>query len=301
MTTGSTSAGPMFRGAIPALITPFRDGAVDEKAFQDLVDWQIKSGVHAIVPCGTTGESATLSHAEHERVITLAVEVASGRVPVIAGTGSNATHEAISLTRSAKSSGADAALIVTPYYNKPTQEGMYAHFKAIHDAVDLPVIIYNIPPRSVIDMSVETMARLAKLPNIVGVKDATNDLSRVGLQRHAIGPHFCQMSGEDGTAAAHLGEGGHGCISVTCNVAPKQVADMQSAWIKGDMATFAEMRDRLVPLHKALFVEASPGPVKYAVSRLGICSEELRLPMVPPQAETRAMVDEAMRFAGLLN
>ncbi len=226
----------MFKGSLVALITPFRNGAVDEKAFQSFVDWQIGEGTHGVVPCGTTGESPTLSHAEHKRVVELCVEVAKGRVPVIAGTGSNSTEEAIDLTRHAKKAGADAALVVTPYYNKPTQEGLYQHYKAINDAVDLPIIIYNIPPRCVIDMSVATMARLAKLPNIVGVKDATNDLARPLRTRAAIGADFAMLSGEDVTALALLAQGGDGCISVTANVAPRACAEMHEAWRKGDVA-----------------------------------------------------------------
>ncbi|MFV3075722.1 4-hydroxy-tetrahydrodipicolinate synthase [Niveispirillum fermenti] len=291
----------MFKGSIVALITPFRDGKVDEPAFQDFVDWQIKQGTHGVVPVGTTGESPTLSHEEHRIVISLAVEVANGRVPVIAGTGSNSTEEAIALTRHAKQIGADAALIVTPYYNKPSQEGLYQHYKAIHDAVDLPIIIYNIPGRSVIDMSVATMARLAKLPNIVGVKDATADLVRPLRTRVEIGPDFCQLSGEDGTAAAFLAQGGVGCISVTANVAPALCAQMQNAWATGNMTEMARIRDLLMPLHHAMFVETSPAPVKYAASLLGKSTPDVRLPLVPCSAEGRAVVEDAMRKAGLIN
>ncbi|MBY0432453.1 MAG: 4-hydroxy-tetrahydrodipicolinate synthase, partial [Rhodospirillales bacterium] len=256
----------MFKGSIPALITPFRNGKVDEKAYQAFVDWQIQQGSHAVVPCGTTGESPTLSHDEHKRVVELCVEAAAGRVPVIAGTGSNSTHEAIALTRHARKAGAAAALVVTPYYNKPTQEGLYQHFKAIHDAAELPIVIYNIPGRCVVDMSVETMARLAKLPNIVGVKDATADLVRPLRTRCVIGPDFCQLSGEDATVTAFLAQGGHGCISVTANIAPKLCADLHNAWNAGDLATCFALRDKLLPLHEAMFVETSPGPVKYAAS-----------------------------------
>ncbi|WP_445376521.1 4-hydroxy-tetrahydrodipicolinate synthase [Niveispirillum fermenti] len=291
----------MFKGSIVALITPFRDGKVDEPAFQDFVDWQIKQGTHGVVPVGTTGELPTLSHEEHRIVISLAVEVANGRVPVIAGTGSNSTEEAIALTRHAKQIGADAALIVTPYYNKPSQEGLYQHYKAIHDAVDLPIIIYNIPGRSVIDMSVATMARLAKLPNIVGVKDATADLVRPLRTRVEIGPDFCQLSGEDGTAAAFLAQGGVGCISVTANVAPALCAQMQNAWATGNMTEMARIRDLLMPLHHAMFVETSPAPVKYAASLLGKSTPDVRLPLVPCSAEGRAVVEDAMRKAGLIN
>ncbi|MFC7332964.1 4-hydroxy-tetrahydrodipicolinate synthase [Rhodocista pekingensis] len=290
----------MFRGSIVALITPFRNGGIDERAFQDFVEWQIAEGTHGLVPVGTTGESTTLSHEEHHRVIKLCVEVSRGRVPVIAGTGSNSTEEAISLTRFAKQAGATAALVVTPYYNKPTQEGLYAHYKAIHDAVDLPIVIYNIPGRSVVDMSVATMARLAKLPNIVGVKDATGDLVRPLRTRIEIGPDFCQLSGEDATATAFLAQGGVGCISVTANVAPGLCARMQDAWMRGDLAEMARVRDLLMPLHHALFVETSPGPVKYAASLLGKCAEDMRLPMVPPTQATRDTVRAALVKTGLL-
>lgn len=290
----------MFKGSIVALITPFRDGKVDEAAFQDFVDWQIKQGTHGVVPVGTTGESPTLSHEEHRLVISLTVEVAKGRVPVIAGTGSNSTEEAIALTRHAKQIGADAALVVTPYYNKPSQEGLYQHYKAIHDAVDLPIIIYNIPGRSVIDMSVATMARLAKLPNIVGVKDATADLVRPLRTRVEIGPDFCQLSGEDATATAFLAQGGVGCISVTANVAPALCAQMQEAWQRGDLVEMARIRDILMPLHHAMFVETSPAPVKYAASLLGKSTPDVRLPLVPCSAEGRVAVEEAMRKVGLI-
>ncbi|MFM2045295.1 MAG: hypothetical protein RLY86_3871 [Pseudomonadota bacterium] len=290
----------MFRGSIAALITPFRDGKIDERAFQEFVEWQIAEGTHGVVPMGTTGESPTVSHEEHRLVVALTVEVAKGRVPVIAGTGSNSTEEAIGLTRYAKQVGADAALVVTPYYNKPTQEGLYQHFKAIHDAVDLPIIIYNIPGRSVIDMSVATMARLANLPNIVGVKDATADLVRPLRTRVEIGPDFCQLSGEDATATAFLAQGGVGCISVTANVAPRLCADMQNAWVARDMETMARIRDTLMPLHDALFAETSPSPVKYAASLLGKCTDEVRLPLVACSEPTRVLVRTAMAGAGLL-
>ncbi|MDX1710067.1 MAG: 4-hydroxy-tetrahydrodipicolinate synthase [Rhodovibrionaceae bacterium] len=292
---------PMFMGSIPALITPFKNGAVDEKSFQRFVDWQIGQGSHGVVPAGTTAESPTLSHKEHMRVTELCVEVAKGRVPVIAGTGSNSTAEAILLTKHAKDAGADAALVVTPYYNKPTQEGLYQHFKAIHDAADLPIIIYNIPGRSVVDMSVETMARLAELPNIVGVKDATADPVRPAKTRLAIGNGFTQLSGEDGSIMAFLGMGGHGCISVSANVAPAMLAEMHEAWQRGDVTSAMQINDRLMPLHEALFVESSPGPVKFAASLLGICGNEVRLPLVPVQPETEERVRAAMVHAGLLN
>ncbi|WP_299440422.1 4-hydroxy-tetrahydrodipicolinate synthase [uncultured Rhodospira sp.] len=291
----------MFKGSLTALVTPFSaSGGVDETAFQSFADWQIEQGTQGLIPVGTTGESPTLTHDEHKRVVDLCVEAAAGRVPVIAGSGSNSTHEAIDFTRHAKQSGADAALVVTPYYNKPTQEGLYQHFKAIHDAVDLPIIIYNIPGRCVIDMSVETMARLAQLPNIVGVKDATNDLVRPLATRLAIGEDFCLLSGEDATIAAFLAQGGHGCISVTANVAPAECAALHKAWADGDLATFAALRDRLLPLHAALFVETSPGPVKYAVSLLGKCQAHTRLPLVPIKETTCVAVEAAMRKVGVL-
>ena len=291
----------MFSGSITALITPFRNGAVDEKAFQDFVEWQIQEGTNGFVPVGTTGESPTLSHDEHKRVVELCIEVAKGRGPVIAGAGSNSTAEAIDLTRHAKEAGADAALIVTPYYNKPTQEGLFRHYEAIAKVVDIPIVIYNIPGRSIVDMSVETMARLAKLPNIVGVKDATNDLSRPLATRVAIGTDFCQLSGEDATIAAFLGQGGHGCISVTSNVAPRLCSDLHKAWQAKDFDKFGEIRDRLMPLHSALFCESSPGPVKYAASLLGKSSPETRLPLAPIADSSRTRVEEAMRTVGLLN
>lgn len=294
-------AEPQFSGAITALITPFANGAVDEKKFQAFVDWQITEGINGVVPCGTTGESPTLSHEEHNRVTALCVEVAKGRVPVIAGTGSNSTAEAISLTQHAQKAGADAALIVTPYYNKPTQAGMIAHYKAIHDATDIPIIIYNIPGRSVVDMKVETMAELAKLPRIVGVKDATNDLTRPVTTRLAIDADFVQLSGEDGTQVAYLGQGGHGCISVTSNVAPRLVSEMHAAWKAGDRATVQQLNDRLMPLHEALFCESSPGPVKYAAALLGKSDARTRLPLTEIAASSKARVEAAMKSAGLIN
>jgi 4-hydroxy-tetrahydrodipicolinate synthase len=291
----------MFLGSICALITPFTEDGIDEAAFQAFVEWQIGQGTHGLVPCGTTGESPTLSHAEHMRVVELCVEAAAGRVPVIAGAGSNSTAEAVLLARHAAECGADAALSVTPYYNKPTQEGLYQHYKAIHDAADIPIIIYNIPGRSVVDMSVETMARLAELRNVVGVKDATNDLARPLRTRIEIGADFCQLSGEDATATAFLAQGGVGCISVTANAAPRLCADQQEAWQRGDIATMAEVRDRLAPLHRALFLESSPAPVKYAVSLLGMASQRVRPPLVEPGDGTRQAVAAAMRHAGVLN
>ncbi|MEO0393206.1 MAG: 4-hydroxy-tetrahydrodipicolinate synthase [Pseudomonadota bacterium] len=292
----------MYTGSIPALITPFTDNdEIDVDGFQSFVDWQIKEGSNALVPCGTTGESPTLSHDEHERVVELCVEAAAGRVPVIAGAGSNSTAEAIRFSKHAESVGANALLIVTPYYNKPTQAGLFAHYQAIHDACGLPIIIYNIPGRSVIDMSVETMARLAELPRIQGVKDATNDLARPLETRLKVGRFFNQLSGEDGTATAFLAQGGHGCISVTANVAPRACSEMHSAWAEGNVATMVEIRDRLAPLHEALFVETSPGPVKYAASLLGKAQAACRLPLVEISDETKAKVRDAMVSAGLLN
>ncbi|MSP02285.1 MAG: 4-hydroxy-tetrahydrodipicolinate synthase [Acetobacteraceae bacterium] len=292
----------MFKGSLVALITPMReDGSVDEKAYAEFVDWQIKEGTNGIVPVGTTGESPTLSHDEHRRVVEIAVEVAKGRVPVIAGAGSNSTAEAIELTRHAKAAGADAALIVTPYYNKPTQEGMYLHYMAIADAVDLPIIIYNIPPRSVVDMSVETMARLAKHKNIVGVKDATANLVRPLHTRIACGEDFCQLSGEDHTALSFNAAGGVGCISVTGNVAPRLVSNMQAAWAEGRTKDAMAIQNRLVPLHDALFAETSPGPAKFAASLLGKTSEHCRLPLAPLMGPTRDRVRAAMTQVGLLN
>ena len=291
----------MFHGSIVALITPFRNGSIDPTALQSLVEWHVEQGTRGLVPVGTTGELPTLSHAEHERVVELVVEAAARRLPVIAGAGSNSTDEAIHLAEHAARTGADAILVVTPYYNKPTQDGLFAHFKAVHDATDLPLIIYNIPGRSAVDMSVDTMAALAKLPNVVGVKDATCDLARPLLTALACGEDFCQLSGEDITALAFLAHGGHGCISVTANVAPSQCAEMHDAWQRGDASGALAIHQRLTPLHKALFLETSPAPVKYAVARLGRCAPEVRLPLVPPKAPTRAAVDAAMVAAGLMN
>lgn len=290
----------MFKGSITALITPFSNGEVDEAAFQSLVDWQIEEGTNGLVPVGTTGESPTLSHDEHKRVVELCIEAAGGRVPVIAGTGSNSTDEAIDFTRHAKGAGAGAALVVTPYYNKPTQEGLFLHFKAVSEAADIPVIIYNIPGRSIVDMSVDTMARLYELPGIVGVKDATADLTRVSLQRARMGPEFNQLSGEDGTALGFMAHGGHGCISVTANIAPRLCAEFQAACLAGDFATALGIQDKLMPLHDALFVETSPVPVKYAAKLLNRCSDEVRLPLAPITDPTAALVRAAMEHAGLL-
>ena len=294
-------SGPTFKGSFPALLTPFANGGVDETAFQDFVEWQIDQGSHGLVPCGTTGESPTLSHEEDMRVTALCVEVAKGRVPVIAGTGSNSTEEAIKLTRHAKQAGADGALVVMPYYNKPTQEGLYQHYKAIQDAVEIPIVIYNIPPRCVVDMSVETMARLAALPNIVGVKDATCDLARPAKTRLAIGPDFVQLSGEDATVVPFLAQGGHGCISVTANVAPRLCAELHEAWQSGDIESVQTINDRLMPLHEALFAETSPAPVKYAASLLGKCQNIVRQPLVEVSEQTEARVRAAMAHAGLIN
>jgi 4-hydroxy-tetrahydrodipicolinate synthase len=292
----------MFSGSLVALITPMTpDGAMAEDAYARLIEWQIDEGTQGLVPVGTTGESPTLSHVEHKRAVEIAVEVARGRVPVIAGAGSNSTAEAIDLARHAARAGAAAALVVTPYYNKPTQEGLFLHFTAIADAVDLPIIIYNIPPRSVIDMSVETMARLARHRNIVGVKDATANLARPLHTRRACGVDFYQLSGEDHTALAFLAAGGHGCISVTGNVAPRLCAEMQRAWAQGRIDEAIALQDRLLPLHDALFVETSPGPVKYAASLLGFGAETCRLPLAPVAESTRARVRAAMIEAGLLN
>lgn len=290
----------MFKGSITALVTPFKGGAVDEAAFQSFVEWQITEGSQGLVPCGTTGESPTLSHEEHNRVVSLCVEAAAGRVPVIAGAGSNSTREAIELVAHAKRVGADAALVVTPYYNKPTQEGLFQHYKAITEAVDLPVLIYNIPGRSVIDMSVETMARLAKLPGIVGVKDATADLLRPVRTRAAIGDDFCQLSGEDGTAAAFLAQGGVGCISVTANVAPALSAALQNAWAAGDLAAMSDVQRKLAALNDVLFIESNPTPVKFALSLMGKCEAELRLPLVPPQPAHQEKIRAVLRETGVL-
>ena len=291
----------MFRGSFVALITPFRDGEVDEPAFRSLVEWHIREGTHGLVPCGTTGESPTLSHAEHKRVVEICIETAAGRVPVIAGAGSNSTREAIELTEHAREAGADATLHVTPYYNKPTQEGLYRHFRAIADAVDLPMLIYNIPGRSIVNMSDDTMARLAEMPGVVGVKDATADIARVSSQRLLMGPDFIQLSGEDSTALALMAHGGHGCISVTANLAPRACAEFQSACLARDFGAALEYQDRLMPLHAALFLETSPAPVKYGASLLGLCGGELRLPLVEVSDGTKESVEGAMRTAGLLN
>lgn len=290
----------MFYGSIPALITPFKNGEIDWPAFDSFVEWQIDQGSHGLVPVGTTGESPTLTHAEHKAVVKRCIEIADGRIPVIAGSGSNSTAEAIELTRDAKDSGADAALIVTPYYNKPTQAAMIAHYTAIHNAVDIPILIYNIPGRSVIDMKVETMAELAKLPRIVGVKDATGDLGRPLTTRREIGEDFCQLSGNDESAVAFLANGGVGCISVVANVAPALSAQMHNAWRAGKLEECFAIRDRLSKLNEALFIESNPAPVKYAAHRLGLCHADVRLPLISISKSCQAAVDAALEFAGIL-
>lgn len=290
----------MFKGCFTALITPFKDGKVDEKAFQKFVDWQINEGIHGLVPAGTTGESATLSHPENNLVTELCIEAADKRVPVIAGCGSNSTEEAISLTRNAKKAGADAALIVTPYYNKPSQEGLYQHFMAIANNVDIPIMIYNIPGRSIIDMSLETFERLAKHPNIVGVKDATADLSRPQWYRLILDSKFCQLSGDDNTALPYLGAGGHGVISVSSNVAPKKCAEVQNLWQAGKIQEAQKLADELMPLHQNMFYNPSPACPKYGLSLLDICTEEVRLPIIQASDEGRKKVREAMSGLGLL-
>lgn len=291
----------MFKGSFTALITPFKGGKVDEAAFVKLVEWQIEQGTHGLVPCGTTGESPTLSHDEHKRVVKLCIETARGRVPVIAGAGSNNTVEAIELTAFAKEAGADAVLSVTGYYNKPSQEGIYQHFKAVNDAVDIPIILYNIPGRTIVDISLETMTRLFDLKNVVGVKDATANIARVSLQRLAMGTEFCQLSGEDATALAFNAHGGVGCISVTANIAPKLCAEFQEATLAGDYTKALQIQDRLMPLHNSLFIDPNPAPVKYGASLLGLCENEIRLPLVTASAPVQDKVRDAMRSAGLLN
>lgn len=290
----------MFKGSITALITPFKNGLLDEEALCRIVEWQIAEGTHGLVPTGTTGESPTLNFDEHKRVIDVTIEVARGRVPVIAGTGSNSTDEAIELSQHAEKSGADGLLIVNPYYNKPSQEGLYHHFKAINDKVGIPIVIYNIPGRTNVDMSVDTMARIFELKNVVGVKDATANIARVSLQRVAMGPEFIQLSGEDATALGFAAHGGHGCISVASNVAPRLCAEFQNTLMKGDFAAALAQQDRLLPLFDALFVETNPGPVKYAASRLGLCTPEMRLPMVPLTDAAKKVVDAALAKLGLL-
>ncbi len=289
-----------FRGSFTALVTPFKNGAVDEKAFRALVDWQIAEGTNGLVPVGTTGESPTLSHDEHKQVVEWCIDEVKGRVPVIAGAGANATAEAVDLCRHAEKAGASAVLVVTPYYNKPTQEGLYQHFKAVNDAIGIPIIIYNIPARSVIDMSVDTMARLFELKNIAGVKDATANVARVSQQRDKLGADFNQLSGEDVTALGFMAHGGHGCISVTSNVAPRLCSEFQAACLEGDYATALRLQDKLYPLHAHLFVETNPAPTKYALSVLGKCADTLRLPLVPIGEKSRELVRAAMKHAGLI-
>lgn len=297
------SKGPHpFKGSLPALVTPFSEGAVDYAALEAFVEWQISEGSHGLVPCGTTGESPTLSHDEHKRVVEMTIHVAKGRVPVIAGAGSNNTAEAIDLAKFAEKAGASGLLVVAPYYNKPSQEGLYQHFKAIDAAVGIPIVIYNIPPRSIVDINIDTMKRLYDdCRNIVGVKDATMNLNRPSLERMAIGTDWLLLSGEDGTALAYMAHGGHGCISVTANVAPKLVSAFQTACLAGDFKAALTLQDRLMPLHRALFLEPNPGGPKYALSKLGRMKNELRLPMVSVSKSVEAEIDAALRHAGLLN
>lgn len=288
-----------FKGSFVALVTPFKKGKVDLDAFQQLVEWHIASGTHGLVPCGTTGETPTLSESEHKSLIKACVEASDGRVPVVAGAGSNATEKSVDLARYAEKIGADGILVVTPYYNKPTQEGLYQHYKAINDAAGLPIILYNVPGRTGVEISVETVIRCAGLKHVAGIKDASVDLARPLQLRHALGDAFIQLSGEDATVAAYLAQGGHGCISVTANVAPRLCAELHTAWQKKDWKNFERTRDALLPLHKALFVETNPSPAKYCLSRLGKISEEQRLPLVPVTPATRQKLDDAMEFAGI--
>ena len=291
----------MFRGSIPALITPFQNGEIDVKAFSDFVEWQVVSGSHGVVPCGTTGESPVLDDEDTQLIIATTVAVVKGRVPVIAGTGSNSTRKTIQNTMAARQSGVDAALVVVPYYNRPTQDGLYAHYKAVHDSTDLPLIIYNVPGRCGTEISVDTILRLAELPRIAGLKDATSDTSRTTQIKSSVKSGFCVLSGEDALAGAFLAQGADGCISVTANIAPAECAAFQDAWVSGDLAEFQAIQARLMPLHKALFAETSPAPVKYAASVLGLCTPEMRLPLVPASAKARQAVDEAFSLSGLLN
>jgi 4-hydroxy-tetrahydrodipicolinate synthase len=291
----------MFKGSMPALVTPFKNGAVDFDTLKHLVDWHVDQGSHGLVPVGTTGESPTLSHSEHEEVVSFVVKAADGRIPVIAGAGSNNTDEAIRFLQHAEKARANAALVVTPYYNKPTQDGLIRHFTMLHDACDLPMIIYNIPGRSVVDMLPATMGALAKLPRIIGVKDATGDLARVCAQRITCGADFVQLSGEDATAHGFNAQGGIGCISVTANVAPALCSQMQEATLAGDYITALELQDRLMPLHHSIFVEPGLCGAKYAMSRLGLCDEEMRPPLFPVSQPTRDLIDNGLRHAGLLN
>jgi 4-hydroxy-tetrahydrodipicolinate synthase len=291
----------MFRGSLTAIATPFRAGEVDKAAFDALLEWQIEAGSHGIVACGTTGESPVLTKEEHIYIVERSVAVVKGRIPVIAGTGSNSTAKTIELTREAQNAGADAALVVTPYYNRPTQDGLYAHYRAVAEAVSLPIIVYNVPSRCAVDLKTETMARLAKIPNIVGIKDASCDLTRPAQLARLAGSDFCQLSGEDITAIEFLEQGGHGCISVTSNVAPTLCAEMHRHWQKGEKDAARAIQQRLMPLHKSLFVETSPAPVKYALSTLGLCTDEVRLPLVAATPAARKAVDDAMAAAGIAN
>ena len=291
----------MLKGSLPALVTPFKNGELDIETLKKLVEWHIGEGSNGLVPVGTTGESPTLSHGEHERVVEEVVRAVAGRIPVVAGAGSNNTVESMRLMQHAHKVGADAALVVTPYYNKPTQRGLIAHFTALHDCCDLPIVIYNIPGRSAVDMSPATMGELAKLPRIIAVKDATGDLARVCEQRITCGPDFIQISGEDATAHGFNAQGGTGCISVTANVAPKLCAQLQAATLRGDYGEALKIQDRLMPLHHAIFTEPGVVGVKYAMSRLGLCSEEVRSPLTALSDETRSLVDAALRHAGLMN
>lgn len=291
---------PLFRGVLTALVTPFRDGAVDEPALRALVERQVEGGVHGLVPVGTTGETATLSHEEHRRVVEVCIEVAAGRIPVIAGCGSNCTAEAVELLRHAKTVGAHGALVVTPYYNRPSQEGLYRHYATLNDAVELPVLVYNVPSRTACDIANETLARLAKLPNVVGVKDATGDLARASLMRLMCGEDFVMLSGDDPSALGYVAHGGHGCISVTSNVAPRQCVEAMEAALSGDFTGALAWQDRLVRLHKALFLDASPSPTKFALAKLGLCAEDVRLPLAPCAEAVRPAVLDAMHEAGVL-
>ncbi|MDB5429621.1 MAG: 4-hydroxy-tetrahydrodipicolinate synthase [Caulobacter sp.] len=290
-----------FTGAITALVTPFRDGVLDENAFRVLLERQIDAGIHGVVPVGTTGETSTLSHDEHKRVVELCVEIAAGRIRVIAGAGSNATAEAVELAAHAKAVGADGALCVTPYYNRPSQEGLYQHYKAINDAVQLPILVYNVPSRTSIDITNDTLERLAKLPNIVGIKDATGDMARASMQRLQCGPEWIMLSGDDPTALGYMAHGGHGCISVTANVAPEQCAHFFNACLAKDWDTALYLQDRLIRLHKAMFLDTSPGPAKFALSHLGLCTDEVRLPIVACGDAVKPQILSAMRDAGLIN
>ena len=295
------SGQPQFQGSYVALMTPFKNGVLDEAAFRKLVSWQIAEGTNGLIPVGTTGESPTLSHDEHKQVVEWCIDEAAGRVPIIAGAGSNSTDEAVDFVRHASKAGADAVLVVTPYYNKPTQAGLLRHYETIADASDVPVIIYDIPGRSVVSMAVDTMVKLADHPNIAGVKDSSQDLSRPTELGNRIAGGFSMLSGEDGTALPFLAAGGHGCISVTANIAPRLLAEMHAAWQAGDIATAMAINARLMPLHAAMFCESSPGPVKYAASLMGLCGEDMRLPMTDIDASSKTKVKQAMRDAGLIN